>query len=93
MLGTDLSPFFQADHFAQTYVCNGVTGLGILDEPGEMLQGDQIVSTDYRLMVKTAELRTPNYGDAITVGGTAYTVRYARAIDDGAITEIILTKV
>lgn len=93
MIGGDLSPFFQPAHFASTVVLGAVSGSGILDAPGDLLHGEDIVSTDYRLTVKYSEFGGAKYGDAITVDGVSYTVRYIKPLDDGQIAEIILTKV
>lgn len=92
MLGADLSPFFQTGHFASSVVWGGVSGTGILDAPGDLLHDGDIVSTDYTLMVKTAEFGAAKFGDAITVDKVAYTVRFARQLDDGAISIIVMTK-
>jgi hypothetical protein len=93
MIGGDLSPFFQSAHFASTVVWGAVTGTGIFDAPGDLLHDGDIVSTDYTLMVKTSEFGAVQYGDAITVGGVSYTVRFFRSLDDGQLGVIVMTKV
>lgn len=93
MIGTDLTPFFNTAHFASTVVWSGVSGTGILDAPGDLLHGEDIVSTDYTVIVKTSEFGNVKYGDPITVDSVAYTVRYIKALDDGATSVIIMTKV
>jgi hypothetical protein len=79
--------------FSVPVVWNGTTGLGIFDAPTSVMGGGAVLSDEYLVTVKTAVFGAVNYGDAITVNGTAYKVREARKIDDGAFTEITLSKV
>lgn len=70
-----------------------VSGLGILDEPDQIIGGGLAISTDYSLIVKTADFGDAAFGDAMTVGGVSYTVRENRKLDDGSFSRITLTKV
>jgi len=45
------------------------------------------------LTVKTAVFGSAKYGDSLTVDGVAYKVRESRQIDDGKLSEILLTRV
>lgn len=91
MLSENLDVFFGA--FASDVVHGSVTGKGILDAPTNVIADGMVLTTDYLLTVKTAQFSGAKYGDSITVDGTAYKVREARQIDDGKLTEILLTKV
>lgn len=86
----DLS-LFLAD-FGVTVTSGAVTGLGILDMPSQVLAGDMVLSTDYTLTAKASDFGSLKYGDAITVAGTAYTVRETQYIDDGAMVQLGLQK-
>jgi hypothetical protein len=67
--------------------------LGILDMPGRVLAADgMVISTDYVLTAKASDFGSLRYGDSISVGGTAYKVREALLIDDGAFVELSLQK-
>ena len=75
-------------------VTNGVvTGTGILDMPSEMIADGVVLTTDYKLMVKTSDFGGLLYGDGLTVNGVNYTVRSAMLIDDGSFTELNLMKI
>lgn len=91
MLTENLDVFFDA--FAVTVVSGYITSKGILDAPTNMLGDGMVLTNDYVLTVKTADFGGLLYGDPITVGGVPYTVRETRQIDDGKLSEIVLTKV
>lgn len=91
MLGEDLDVFFGV--FASEVVFGSITGKGILDAPSNVLADGMVLTTDYLLTVKTSAFGSAKYGDAITVDGAAYKVRESRQIDDGKLSEILLTKV
>jgi hypothetical protein len=90
-LTEDLS-LFLAD-FGVTVTSGAVTGLGILDMPGQVVAGEMIITTDYRLTAKTSEFGGLIYGAAVTVDGINYQVRDAMKIDDGEFTELMLMRV
>lgn len=90
-LTEDLS-LFLAD-FGVTVTSGAVTGLGILDMPGQVVAGEMIITTDYRLTAKTSEFGGLIYGAAVTVNGINYQVRDAMKIDDGEFTELMLMRV
>ena len=80
------------DDFGVTCVAGAVTALGILDMPSQVLLSDAILSTDYTLTARASNFGSLKYGDAITVAGTAYTVRETQYIDDGAMVQLALQK-
>ena len=82
---------FLAD-FGVSVTTGAVSGLGILDMPMEVIAGDQVISVDYKLTVKTSEFGGLIYGDGITVAGVNYTVRSAQPTDDGTFTDLYLMK-
>jgi hypothetical protein len=84
----DLSVFL--NDFGVTCTAGAVTGLGILDMPGQVIADGMVITTDYSLLVRTADFGGLLYGDSITVNGTAYTVREARKLDDGVFSELLL---
>lgn len=69
-----------------------VTGLGILDMPSQVVADGMVLTTDYKLTVKSVQFGGLLYGDAITVDGVSYQVREAMKVDDGSFTELFLTK-
>lgn len=82
---------FLAD-FGVTVVAGAVSGLGILDMPGEVLISDAVISTDYALRCRSSEFGGLMYGDEVTVSGVSYQVRETRLIDDGTFCEISLSR-
>jgi hypothetical protein len=78
--------------FGVTCTAGAVTALGILDMPSQVLLSDAILSTDYTLTARASNFGGLKYGDAITVAGTAYTVRETQYIDDGAMVQLGLQK-
>jgi hypothetical protein len=80
------------DDFGVTCTAGAVTALGILDMPSQVLLSDAILSTDYTLTARASSFGGLKYGDAITVAGTAYTVRETQYIDDGAMVQLALQK-
>ena len=78
--------------FGVTCTAGAVTALGILDMPSQVLLSDAILSTDYTLTARASNFGSLQYGDAITVAGTAYTVRETQYIDDGAMVQLALQK-
>jgi hypothetical protein len=69
-----------------------VTGVGIFDMPSQIVADGMVLTTDYRLTVKTADFGSLIYGNTITVDGASYTIREAMKVDDGKFTELMLTK-
>lgn len=55
----------------------------LLDRPDREFFNGEAQSADYQIEFATADLPGLQYGSAITVGGTAYTVIKVLALDDG----------
>ncbi len=92
-LSENLDTFLSTAEFAVA-VTNGVTATtGILDMPSDVIAGGMVITTDYALTIKSSVYPTLKYGDSLTVGGAAYTVREVRLIDDGAFSTVYLQKV
>jgi hypothetical protein len=90
MITEDLSVFL--NDFGVSVTAGAISGVGVLDMPGQVLAGGMVLSTDYTLTCKAADFGGLLYGDLITVNGVAYTVRETRLVDDGAFVEIGLQK-
>jgi hypothetical protein len=90
MITEDLS-LFLAD-FGVTVTSGAVSGMGILDMPSQIVADGMVLTTDYRLTVRTSEFGGLIYGAAVTVDGVNYQVREAMKIDDGQFTELMLTR-
>ena len=82
---------FLAD-FGVTVTSGAISGIGILDMPGELVADGMIISTDYSIRCEASKFGTLAYGASITVNGTAYTIRENRLIEDGVFCEITLQK-
>jgi hypothetical protein len=78
----DLPDVFLSD-FGLDVVHGAARCKGILDMPTEVIAGGMVLTTDYALTFKTADLPAIKYGDQLTVGGKPYTVREVRSQDDG----------
>lgn len=90
-LSEDLSVFLS--DFGVSVTAGAISGVGVLDMPGQVLAGGMVLSTDYTLTCKTADFGGLFYGDGITVGSVNYQVREVRKLDDGAFVEITLSKI
>jgi hypothetical protein len=74
----------------------GHTFTGIFDTPDDTLNmaGVNVFSTMYALLCQSADVVAAGIkgGSTVTVNGTAYTVRETLLQDDGAFTQINLSK-
>jgi hypothetical protein len=71
-----------------------VETMGVLDMPDEELGGGLLQSTEYSLLVKTAEFIGIQKDDEIIVDGEDYVVRSSlKRVDDGKLARIGLSKV
>lgn len=87
----DLDAFFSFDAVPVT---NGViSGTGLIDMPSEIIADGTVLTTDYKLTVKSSDFGGLLYGDGLTVNGVNYTVRNVMLVDDGRIAEISLMKI
>ena len=83
---------FLAD-FGVTVTAGAVTGLGILDMPGEYVADGRVITTEYVLRCEVSKFGDLAYGDSVTVDGVSYTVReQPLRIDDGVFCLVLLTK-
>jgi len=89
----DLDAFLNTDEFGVSVTAGATTGVGILDMPSEIIADGVVLTTDYKLMCESSKFGDLLHGDAVTVDGTAYTVRNTVLIDDGAFCELMLQKV
>ena len=92
MAFTENLDIFLAD-FGVTVTNGIVTGVGVLDMPSEIVADGVVLTTDYKVTVKTSDFGGLLYGDGVTVNGVNYTVRNAMLIDDGSFTELSLMKI
>ena len=90
MITEDLSLFL--NDFGVTVTSGAVSGMGILDMPSQIVADGMVLTTDYKLTVRTSEFGGLIYGAAVTVDGVNYQVREAMKIDDGQFTELMLTR-
>lgn len=88
MITEDYNLFLE--DFGVSCTAGAITAKGILDMPGQVIADGMVITTDYSLLVRTADFGGLLYGDAITVNGINYTVREARKLDDGAFSELLL---
>ena len=87
----DLDTFF--GDFSDDVFYDGTTYKGILDQPDEIVADNQVLTTDYELTVKTADLGSLVYDTELEVSNVKYKVRSSRKIDDGTLSLISLMKV
>lgn len=88
----DLDVFFSTAGFGLTVKSGSTTAVGILDMPSEIIADGVVLTTDYKLLVKTSDFSSLARGSAMTVDGTNYTVRESMLLDDGKITQVFLMK-
>lgn len=90
MITEDLDLFL--GDFGVPVTSGAITGMGILDMPSQVVADGMVLTTDYKLTVKTSQFGGLLYGDGVTVDGVNYQVREAMKVDDGRFTELMLTK-
>jgi len=69
-----------------------VSGLGILDMPGQVIMNDMVISTDYTLRCEAAKFGSLAYGEPVEVAGVLYSVREVKRVDDGIFCEVSLSR-
>ena len=87
----DIDTFF--GDFSENVFYDNETYKGILEQPDEIIADGVVLTTDYELTVKTADLGTIAFDAQIEVSNVKYKVRNVRKIDDGTLCKISLTKV
>jgi len=88
----DLSVFLSDDEFAKPVTAGGVSGLGILDMPSEVIADGVVLTTDYKLTCEASKFGDLAYGAGVNVDGHAYTVRNVALIDNGVFCEVMLQR-
>jgi len=88
----NLDVFFSTGGFGLAVTAGGDTGVGILDMPSEIIADGVVLTTDFKLLVKTEDFTSVARGSTVLVDGTAYTAREVMLLDDGKITQIMLMK-
>lgn len=82
--------------FGVPCVAAGLSFTGILDTPDQTMNmaGINVVSTMYACTVKTSDAQAAGLvsGLVITVGGVAFEIRDVLLTDDGAFTQLTLSK-
>ena len=91
MINNSLDLFLQ--DFGKPVSAGAVTGLGILDMPGQVIADGMVLNTDYRLTVRTDQFGWLKFDDYISVDTVAYKVRELFPADDGAFLIVSLAKV
>lgn len=92
MAFTENPTAFLAD-FGVPVTAGAVSGLGILDAPGEYVAGDRVITTEYLLRAEASKFGNLGYNDSLTVDGEAFTLREAPLlVDDGVFCLLLLTK-
>ena len=91
MAFTEDLDLFLAD-FGVSVTSGSVTGIGILDMPSEIVADGVVLTTDYKVTVKTSQFGGLLYGAPVTVDGVNYQVREAMKVDDGSFTDLMLTR-
>ena len=88
---TDDSDLYLSD-FGVSVTAGAVSGLGLLDMPGELVADGMIITTDYSLRCEASKFGGLIYGAAVTVNSVSYQVRENRLIEDGAFCLLTLQK-
>lgn len=89
-IAEDLDVFLS--DFGVSVTAGAVSGVGILDMPGESVMGDMVISNGYRLTCRVDSFGWLGYGDLITADGQAYRVQENKQISDGRFCSIELER-
>ena len=88
----DLDAFFDTPGFTVPVVFGSTTGVGYFESPNEIIADGVVLTTDYAVVVKTADFSSVARGDTMTVDSVDYTVREPMLLDDGKIMRVMLMK-
>lgn len=91
-MSESLDVFFNDDLMATDVVIDGRTVRGILDQPDEVIGGGLVISTEYLLTMKTTDVDGVVEGGVLVIDGADFFVRTIKAIDDGKLTRLALSK-
>lgn len=87
-------PTIYLEDHGVSVTAGAVSGLGILEEPGTLTLGGEMMVIDYALRCEASKFGALRYGDAVTVDGASYTVENdAMPVDDGVFVILPLVKV
>ena len=89
---TEDPTIFLAD-FGVSVTAGALSGVGILDMPGEAILDGMVISTEYSLRCEASKFGDLGYGASVLVGAGSYEVRENRLLDDGLFCLITLSKV
>lgn len=78
--------------FGLSFVAGAVSGQCILEEPGQMLFNEGVVSEDYTVLARQDLFGHLRYTDLVSVDNIAYTVKDSRPFSDGVFCLIRLEK-
>ena len=88
----DLDAFFDTPGFTVPVIFGSTVGVGYFESPNEIIADGVVLTTDYAVVVKTADFSSVDRGDKMTVEGVDYTVREPMLLDDGKIMRVMLMK-
>ena len=91
MITEDLDIFLS--DFGVSVTAGAVSGFGILDMPGEVVMGDNVISSQYMLTCRRDEFGWLGYDDLVNVEGTGYRVQEKLDITDGRFCRLLMEKV
>ena len=88
----NLDAFFDTPGFTVPVVFGETTGVGYFESPNEIIADGVVLTTDYAVVVKTADFSTISNGDTLTVDSVDYTVREPMLLDDGKIMRVMMMR-
>lgn len=88
----DLGAFFSEADFAVPLTWGLLSAEVILDAPDEEIIDGRVLSREYAITYRAAQLVGLAGGQTVTVDGNTYTVREVTALDDGKIMRATLRK-
>ena len=91
MITEDLDVFL-AD-FGVSVIAGAVSGVGILDMPGQSVMDDMVISTNYQVTCRADEFGWLGYGDVMTIDSNTYRVQELMTLTDGKFCSAQLEKV
>ena len=91
MIAEDLDVFLS--DFGVSVTAGAVSGVGILDMPGQSIMGDMVISSNYRLICRWDEFGDLGYGASVTADGEVYRVQENKQISDGKFCSIEMERV
>lgn len=65
----------------------------VFDVPSEVIAGGMIITTSYKLIAKSSDVGSLANRSTLTINNSQFETREVRALDDGAFSEVFLSKV